>query len=245
MGHIVYAQGNHVLQRHPRARTTADGKVIGGDPVVRGVALGGSGRYQLFHHRARITRAGADLQALGAQRGDGVDHAGNRCGKIDNLSDLQRHKRGVDRIDIGGRHRAAEFGLPAAVDRREFAQRLNVLPFAKPHRHAGLFKGYLNIEGLAEGLDEDLRRGERAEVYGGACPVKDQCANTVHGGSLLFPVHGVVDSRQQGGDIGVVDFANVADAEAVALRYFARIDNEALIFQLLVEGVKAILRRIR
>ncbi len=32
--------GNHVLQRHPRARTTAGGKVIGGDPVVRGVALG-------------------------------------------------------------------------------------------------------------------------------------------------------------------------------------------------------------
>ncbi|MCX2622925.1 hypothetical protein OQ620_29450, partial [Klebsiella pneumoniae] len=86
-----------------------------------------------------------DDLAVGAKRGDSVDNAGNRCGKIDNLSDLQRHKRGVDRIDIGGSHRAAEFGLPAAIDSGEFAQRLNVLPLAKPHRHAGLFKGYLNI----------------------------------------------------------------------------------------------------
>ena len=158
---------------------------------------------------------------------------------------MQRHKRGVDRINISSRHWPTKFRLPAAIDRRQFAQRLNVLPFAKPHRHAGLFKGELNIEGLAEGLDENLRRREGAEVHGGAGPVENECGDTVHGGSLLFPVHGVVDGRQQGGDVGVVDFADVADAEAIALRHFARIDNEALIFQLLVEGVKAILRRIR
>ena len=76
MGHIVYAQGNHVLQRHPRPGTPAGGKVIGGDPVVRGIALGGGGWNQFFHHRARIARAGADLQSVGAQRGDDRGHGG-------------------------------------------------------------------------------------------------------------------------------------------------------------------------
>jgi hypothetical protein len=35
------------------------------------IALGGGGWNQLFHHRARIARAGADLQSVGAQRGEG------------------------------------------------------------------------------------------------------------------------------------------------------------------------------
>lgn len=39
----------------------------------------------------------------------------------------------------------------------------------------------------------------------------------VYGGFLLFLVYGVVDSCQQGGDIGVVDFVNVVDVEVVVL----------------------------
>ena len=67
----------------------------------------------------------------------------------------------------------------------------------------------------------DLRRGERAEVYGGACPVEDRCAiDTVHGGSLLFQYMALSMAASGASDIGVVDFADVADAEAIALRYF-------------------------
>ncbi|MNP64011.1 hypothetical protein D3C76_1594740 [compost metagenome] len=47
-----------------------------------------------------------------------------------------------------------------------------MVPLAHAHRATGFFDGDLDVE-LGEGLDENLRRRERAEVDHGAGPVED------------------------------------------------------------------------
>ena len=213
----IDTQRNHVLQRHPRPRTPARREIVGGDPAIRRVAVLGGGRHKAFHYRTRVAGAGANLDTGVTQCRNRVDNPGDRCGKIDNFGNLQRHKGGINLIDIRRVHGTAKLRLPAGIDGRKFAQRFNMLPLAKPHRHACFGKRYLHAKRATKSLDKNLRRCERAKIDGGTRPIENNSVNAVHDGSLFCPVHRIANGGQQGGDIGVVHLANVADTEAVAL----------------------------
>ena len=103
-----------------------------------------------------------------------------------NALDLQGQKGSVDMIDVGMAHRAAEAGLPARADDGVRTERFDVLPLAEAHRPACLGERKLEIEGLPEGVHEDLGGSEGAEIDGRAGPIEDHCFESMlHGGVFL------------------------------------------------------------
>ena len=87
---------------------------------------------------------------------------------------------------------------------------------------------------------QNLRWRKGAEVHRGAGPVEDHCVDLFHGQSLLIPVHRLPDGRQQTFDILRINFPDVADAKAVALRHFAGIDHKSLLLQALIKFGEAV-----
>ncbi len=88
------------------------------------------------------------------------------------LLDLQGHEAFVDRSDVVVRGQAAEGGAVALGDGGDVAQGADVVPLAHAHRATRFLQADGDTE-LGEGLDEDLRRREGAEVDHGAGPVED------------------------------------------------------------------------
>ncbi|MNC09288.1 hypothetical protein D3C75_569070 [compost metagenome] len=122
-----------------------------------------------------------------AQVGDGLQCPGNQRRVLGDFFDLQRHETLVDGGDVIVGRRAAEHFAITLGNFRQIAQGADVVPLAHAHRAAGFFDGHLDVE-LGEGLDENLRRGEGAEVDHGAGPVED--------GGLQFGWVGVVHGDQ-------------------------------------------------
>ncbi|MNS40397.1 hypothetical protein D3C72_727090 [compost metagenome] len=128
--------------------------------------------HHLVHHHLRVARARADLQAVLAQPGEGVQGARDQRRVHGDLLDLQRHEAVVDGGDIIVGRGAAEHLAVALGNFRHIAQGADVVPLAHAHRAAGFFDGHLHIE-FGKGFDKDLGRGEGTEVDHGAGPVKD------------------------------------------------------------------------
>ncbi|MNL19364.1 hypothetical protein D3C87_1405600 [compost metagenome] len=151
--------------------------------MIGDVAVGGGQFDHFVHDLFRVTGAGADLDPLLAQVGDGLQRPRNQRRVFGDFFDLQRHEALVNRRDVIVGRRAAEHCAIAFGNLRLIAQGADVVPLAHAHRATGLFDGHLDVE-LGEGLDENLRRSEGAEVDHGAGPVED--------GGLQFGWVGVV-----------------------------------------------------
>ncbi|MCY1449712.1 hypothetical protein D9M71_664700 [compost metagenome] len=94
-----------------------------------------------------------------------------------NFFDLQGHEAVVDGGNVVvGRRTAEDFGVTLA-DLRLVAQGADVVPLAHAHWAACFLDRNLYVE-FTEGLDENLRWGEGAEIDDSAGPVED--------GSLQF-----------------------------------------------------------
>ncbi|MNP71444.1 hypothetical protein D3C76_1678330 [compost metagenome] len=77
-------------------------------------------------------------------------------------------------------HGAAQLLPPTRIHLGQFAQSLNVLPFAQPHRNARLRQADVDIKGLLKGFNKNLRWRKGAEIYRGAGPVEYYCVNLTH-----------------------------------------------------------------
>ncbi|OIQ85346.1 hypothetical protein GALL_328340 [mine drainage metagenome] len=170
--HVGQRQREHVGQRHVAAGAATGGELVAGDDVVEDDAGGGGHRHQHVHHLPRIARARAELDAAAAQQRQRVDGAGDRLRVQADFLDLHRHEARVDRVDVGLRRRAAEALTPLRGDIRIGQQGLDVRALGQPHRRARLLRRDRDVEGR-EGVDEDLRRRDRAEIDHRSSPVED------------------------------------------------------------------------
>ncbi|CSA73948.1 Uncharacterised protein [Vibrio cholerae] len=105
---------------------------------------------------------------------------------IGDFGDLQRHKGGVNRINIAGLHRASKLLLPALRNGWEFSDGFNVLPFAQSHRLASLGKANLKIKALLESFNKNRGRRKGSKIHNSASPIENNGLNRrVHHFSLI------------------------------------------------------------
>ena len=127
--------------------------------MVGDIAVGGRQGDDFIHDLLGVAGAGADLDALHAQPGNGVEGAGDQRRVFGDFLDLQGHEALVDGSHVVIRGRAAEGFAVAFGDLWLVAEGADVVPLAHAHRATGFFDGNLYVE-LGKGLDKNLRGGE-------------------------------------------------------------------------------------
>src|SRR5438105_10844807 len=149
-----------------------------------------------LHHLAEVTGGRSNLDATLAQFCHHLQRAGNELRVLRKARELKRHELGKHGIHVGVVRRTAVDFLPAAADRVELRDLLDVDLLVRPHRRAGFVHGDGHLFVLVD-LPEYHRGRHTAEIHGRAGPIEQYGLDRAAIGTPIAKTHEAVSCYWQ------------------------------------------------